>query len=226
MRRYLFLLALLAATGSFAQTARNESLRRELDSIYRTDQYYRALMGAKGAPADSLARVYQTTTEQLDFALWQRQSRIDSANLQRIEAIIARYGYPGRTLVDSPANEAAFYVIQHSPKIDTYLPLLKAAADKNELPFRLYAMMLDRSLMYAGKEQEWGTQGHGFEYLDSSSGKKAFRMIVWPVRDPASINERRRKAGFTLTVEENAARMGITYVPLTLQEVRRLKAGH
>lgn len=34
-----------------------------------------------------------------------------------------------------PSNEAAFYIIQHSTQIDNYLPTIKNAANKKELPF-------------------------------------------------------------------------------------------
>ncbi len=60
-------------------------------------------------------------------------------------------------MVDTPANEAAWYIIQHSNKIHQYIDLIKKAADEHELPFHLYAMMLDRDLMDLGKEQMYGT---------------------------------------------------------------------
>jgi hypothetical protein len=44
----------------------------------------------------------------------------------------------------------------------------------------------------------------------------------WPIRDPAHVNERRKKAGFEQTVEANAQRLGIEYRPLTLNDVKKL----
>jgi hypothetical protein len=137
----------------------------------------------------------------------------DSSGIRRIRTIIQRYGYPGKTLVGTPTNEAAFYVIQHSNSISRYLPLIKQAADKGELPFRLYAMMLDRHLMYTGKSQLYGTQGCGY------NGQPPF---IWPIDDPAHVNERRQKAGFDLSVEQNAQRMDIPYYVLTIEQVRKM----
>jgi hypothetical protein len=141
----------------------------------------------------------------------------------RVEAIIKQYGYPGKSLVGTPANEAAFYVIQHSDHIDQYIPIIKKAAEQKELSFTLYAMMLDRSLMYNRKEQIYGTQAKGFETIDKATGKKIFKMIIWPVQNPKTVNALRKKAGFDQTIEENAQRLGVEYEVLTLQQVKAMQ---
>ena len=40
--------------------------------------------------------------------------RTDSTNTQRISQIMSNHCYPGKSLVSTPTDEAAFYVIQHS----------------------------------------------------------------------------------------------------------------
>lgn len=217
----VILLVLLSCYQVNAQSGINVPLQRELDSIYKTDQYYRALIGYKRDPAkaDSLAAVYKIKREDLGDYLWRLQTASDSANLIRILEIIAQYGYPGKSLVGSPANEATWIVIQHAPDsvIRKYFPQIKVAGEKGELPFRLAAMMEDRLLMYEGKEQIYGTQATGY------SSKSGWTYFIWPIRDAAGVNERRRKAGFPETVEENAQRMNITYQVLTLEEARKLR---
>ena len=47
--------------------------------------------------------------------------KIDSINILEIEGIIKQYGYPSKSTVGEPANKAAFYVIQHSNKINKHL---------------------------------------------------------------------------------------------------------
>ena len=86
-----------------------------------------------------------------------------------------------------------------------------------------YAMMLDRSLMQKGKEQIYGTQGKGFEVIDNQTKEKKFMMIIWAIKNPTSVNERRKKAGFKSTVEENAKNMGIEYKVLTLEDCKKLQ---
>ena len=226
MKTLLTALSFLILLSGQAQKKINLALKNELDSMYALDQKYRAILSEDmERKADSLASAYHIQKKELSMYLWKLQTQIDSSNLHRIEAIIRQYGYPGRSLVDSPANEAAFYVLQHSKVIDSYLPLVEKAAMNKELPFRLYAMMLDRSLMYQGKEQIYGTQASGFQVTNTKSGQKEFVWLIWPIRDAASVNERRKAAGFDQTVEENARRLNINYKVYTLEEVQRMKEG-
>ena len=147
---------------------------------------------------------------------WTLQNHADSANVVFVEKLFKTYGYPGKTLVGEPANEAAWYVIQHSPKIDQYLPMMKRAAESKELPFRLYAMMLDRQLMNQHKEQIYGTQATSAAL---KNGEK-IGWYIWPIKDASGVNERRKKAGFDQTVEENAKRLGVDYKMIKIEDVK------
>lgn len=219
------LIGLLYSSFTYGQAQINAALKIELDSIYHVDQKYRELLFADvyKTKSDSIAASYNIPTSDLPNYLMNKMLKTDASNLLRIEEILNQYGYPGQSLVGAPANEAAFYVIQHSPRIDKYLQLIKEAADRKELPFRLYAMMLDRSLMQAGREQLYGTQATGFETLNAQTGKKEFKMIIWPIKNAGTVNKRRMEAGFDQTVEENAKRLGTTYEPFTLEQVKNMK---
>jgi len=95
------------------------------------------------------------------------------------------------------------------------LPVIKGAAERGELPYHLYAMMLDRYLMDNNKEQVYGSQG---AYRTLKNGKT--QWIIWPTKDAGSVNARRKKAGFDSTVEANAHALGITYRKISLKEIR------
>jgi hypothetical protein len=216
MKYFLLLICLLALpVDTYAQRVANPRLKYELDSLYRLDQIYREAMFAdnKQHVVDSLATALHLPGAEVQQKLIGLMMATDSSDIRRVRAIIQRYGYPGKTLVGTPTNKAAFYVIQHSNSIPRYLPLIKQAADKGELPFRLYAMMLDRHLMNMGKPQLYGTQGCGY------NGQPPF---IWPIEDPAHVNERRQKAGFDLSVEQDAQRMNIPYHMLTIEQVRQM----
>ncbi len=47
--------------------------------------------------------------------------------------------------------------------------------------------------------------------------------FIWPIKDPISVNERRKTAGFNQTVEENANSLGIEYKIFTLEEILKLQ---
>ncbi|MCE7043905.1 DUF6624 domain-containing protein [Dyadobacter sp. CY312] len=217
-------LFLIISSNSFGQNI-NTQLKKELDSMYVLDQKYRELMQIKQDPkkADSLAKVYRVNPEDLSDHLWNRQNAVDESNIERVEAIIKQYGYPGETLVGSPSNEAVFYVIQHSEKIDQYLPLVEKAAQEKQLPFKLFAMMKDRSLMQNEKEQIYGTQASGFSAINKETKKAEWTWIIWPIADPENVNKRRKEAGFDQTVEENAKRLNVDYKVLTIEEVNKMK---
>jgi hypothetical protein len=215
MKAFLICLCLLPLLTHAQRATINPRLKRELDSLYRVDQVYRAAMFANNKQhlIDSLAAALHIPADDVPPRLIGLMLQTDSTDIQRVRALIQRYGYPGKTLVGTPANEAAFYVIQHSSSIAHYLPLIKQAADQGELPFQLYAMMLDRQLMYLGKPQIYGTQGRNY------NGQPPF---IWPIEDAVHVNERRKKAGFALSVEDNAQRLHIPYQVLTLEQVQRL----
>lgn len=212
---YAALISSLALPAA-AQTKPNLRLKHELDSLYEVDQRYRAMLldPRINRNPDSLATALGVPKAELHATIVGRMQRADVTDLGRVQAILKQYGYPGQSLVGAPTNEAAWHVIQHAPAvIPQYLPLIKLAAEKGELPFPRYATMLDRQLMNDGKEQLYGTQVKGY------NGQPPF---VWPVQNPAQVNQRRQQAGFKSTVEENAALLGTSYRVLTLEDVAKM----
>ncbi|RAI77835.1 hypothetical protein HMF3257_33590 [Spirosoma telluris] len=168
---------------------------------------------------DSLTILYKVSRTKLAGALWAEQIKIDSSNLKRADVILKQYGYPGKSRVGVPTNEAVFYIIQHAHTVDGYLPAVKKAAEEGELPFHQYALMLDRSLMYAQKPQLYGTQVACRKLRESA----ASRCFVWPIDDYRNVNQRRKQAGLPLTVAENAVRVNASYDPsLTMESARKL----
>ena len=220
----LFCLGLVLATApAFAQIKLNLPLQRELDSILVQDQKYRYLMaGTRNGKADSLEITLHIAKGQLFIYALTNMQRVDSSNLRRIEAIVRRYGYPGKSLVGTPANETVWYVIQHSDKIPKYLPLIKAAAEQKEIPFWMYAQMLDRKLMDEGQAQVYGTQGASYNVRNKTTNQPETVFLIWPIKDAAHVDERRRQAGSSNTLAENAASLGIPYKPVSLNYAKQL----
>jgi hypothetical protein len=218
MKINVAILILLVPVIAACQPKINVTLKKKLDSIMIKDQLYRDTLSLLMDPlkGDSIAKTLSLTKGQASGRYWTKQDHLDSLNLVFIEGVIKKYGYPGKTLVDTPANEAAWYVLQHSPKIQQYIDVIKKAAENNELPFRLYAMMLDRQLMNDNKEQIYGTQ---ITCRDGKSGKN--ECFVWPIKDASTVNERRKKAGFAQTVEQNAQRLDVKYRVVTMAEIKQ-----
>lgn len=216
--RYLFVIVCACMSlSACGQNKFNPVLKRQLDSVAALDQYHREILSKLGDPAMAVqvAKLYHSTPDSLLTKLWKEQNKTDSLNVIFIEAVFKKYSYPGKTMVGIETSDAAWLVIQHSKDIPKYIPLIKAAAEKNELTFNKYAMMYDRYLMYQNKGQVYGTQCTSMQL---KSGKD--EMYVWPVQDAAHVNERRKKAGFTQTIEQYAVQMHIAYRVVKLDEVQ------
>lgn len=199
----------------------NFQLKEKLDSILYKDQTLRELFD------DNITSEWETKIlvefgipkEDIKAKYWSVVAKQDSLNLIEIEEVILKLGYPGKTLVGEPTNEAAWYVIQHSDKIEQYFPIIEKAGEGGELPMRLVAMMGDRLLMQKGKEQIYGTQVAGRKINFQNKEKEEWFQFVWPIKNPEKVNELRKKAGFDLTVEENASRLNVEYHSYTLKEI-------
>jgi hypothetical protein len=198
---------LFISNATFSQYKINVTLKKQLDSVMVMDQKYREVL---------THLIDSSTAESKHY--WGLQHRIDSLNVIFIEKVFKKFGYPGKTLVGEPTNETAWAVIQHSKKISKYLKIFKAAAQHKELPFHLYAMMLDRDLCDHNKEQIYGSQA-----VCMALKNKGRECFIWPIKDPKLVNKLRKDAGFDLTVEENATRLDIDYRVVKLSEIQGLK---
>ncbi len=201
----------------------NLELKKELSEIFYKDQIYRTMQDSAFSPKDielvAKRLKVNPTYFKNNYISWGMQQ--DPKNMEEIEKIISKYGYPGKTLVGEPENKTAFFVIQHSSKIPKYLPLIKKEAENGEINFTLYAMMQDRYLMQKGEEQIYGTQGYGFLRKDKSVD------LIWPIKNPEKVNELRKKAGFKQTIEEYAKDLygkDFQYKVYTLEEAKQLQA--
>ena len=212
----------LSAHSSIGKNRYNSILKKELDSITADDQRYREIMTLQpGIKRDSIARAFGILPDDVNNHFAGLQARLDSINLSRITSIFHKHGYPGKSMVGEPANESAYYVIQHSDRIGRYFPIIEKAGKNGELPFYLVAMMQDRLLKEEGKEQIYGTQYAGFASLDSVTKQQKIIWFLWPVNNYSQVNERRKAAGFKDSVAENAAAQGIELHVISLVEAKK-----
>ena len=188
------------------------------------DQSTRELLDPriKEARKSELLQSLGYTEEEFYSNPWGIMIKNDSINQQRVFKIISTYGYPGKSLVGEPTNRVAWSVIQHSSEIEKYLPIIKKAGEKGELPMTLVAMMEDRYLMQSGEEQIYGTQVYGGDITDDKTGEKRRVYIVWPIKNPEKVNERRESIGYKTTIEEYAEKMGVEYKILTIDQVEEM----
>jgi len=120
-------------------------------------------------------------------SLWEKQNKLDKENLIQLEAIIKKYGYPGKTLA-AHYSEVGFLVIQHSSlKVqERYLPLLKKLATEKEIHPSSVAMLIDRVHTTKGENQIYGTQ---------IKINKSGSISVPPIEDRKNVDSRRAAVG-------------------------------
>jgi hypothetical protein len=165
------------------------ALIRQLKRLSYLDQCYR------GMSMDSIRKQYgRGSKEELAFA--KKRNAQDSINLIEVNAIFKRYnGYPTKKQVGTKYVSTPFMVIQHDPndKQETYLPMLKAAAEAGDLNFKTLALLIDRVKVQKGKKQLYGTQ-----LFYNNASKK---YDISPVENPETLNDLRKSIGLG-TIED------------------------
>ena len=194
----VMLTALCATSISLAKAPTPKAMRVELEAMLDSDQRFRTEI-------QSLERKLGPETPEIK-ALWDRQSRIDQANMKRLAKFISARGWPGKSLVGEKATTAAFLILQHAdlPVQQRYLPLLRKAAANNELKPSRLALLEDRILVRTGQPQIYGSQlGR-----DPKTGLLAFS----PIEDEANVDKRREAVGLE-PLAEYAKGFGLVYPP-------------
>jgi len=130
----------------------NLELMEEFETIRFEDQRYRREM-------NDVEKKYGWKSPQMD-SLWTLQNRADSLNTSRIIELMDKMGYPGKSVVGDGHASTAFLVIQHADLEiqEKYLPMISAAADKEEVPWRSVALLVDRVEMRNERPQIYGSQ--------------------------------------------------------------------
>ena len=217
MKVILTIFLLSVTFSAFAQVTINQNLKKELREIDIKDQNLRKIFSIKKiyeSKSDSLRRVYKVDDVGVKAILAEKIKKSDSLNIIKIDSIIERFGYPGKSLVGESESYVAWEVIQHSVNPKKYVTLLKNAVDKNEIPFRLYALTFDRSLVYDKKPQIYGSQGKMVILKNNES-----QLIIWPIENPVTVNKLRKKAGFDESVKKYAKHLGIKYKVYTIDDI-------
>lgn len=178
-RSFLIFLFVCCIHFAWAQ-GYNKLLVTQLSEIDRADQQYR------GAPVSIAGKKYGWNSSQVN-ELMRKQGLADATNLAKVLKMIARYGYPGKTLVGEKYMSTAFMVIQHNDHAvqAEYLPLLTEAANKGELGWSSLALMVDRVKTGNGEKRVYGSQ-----LFEHDNVRQLF-----PIEDEANVNIRRAKIG-------------------------------
>ncbi len=202
LRLTLVMVAMLfGASSSVAQEVGDEKepeLRAELMRLVKDDQKirgefnkFRREHGLFGIDNKSLNEKLDKDSalkkEFQDLALQMQQ--FDDGRLVRMKEIIAKYGWPGRSLVGTEAATAAYLIVSHAVR-DVAFQRSALEAMKQLPPCEVentqLASLTDRVLLAEGKKQLYGTMI--FVKPDGTFAPN-------PIEDEANVDKRRAELG-------------------------------
>lgn len=161
--------AVEANVAAFEKTIEEPALRRELLALREEDQAARQAMIATSK----------------DQAARERVAAIDAKSTARMKAIVAKHGWPGKSLVGEDGARTAWLLVQHADQDRAFqkqcLALLEKAYKAGEAREIDYAYLLDRVAVGEGKPQRYGTQ-----FRDGGPQ---------PIEDEANVDARRKAIG-------------------------------
>ena len=181
MRLFLSIALIVSCGYTFGQTrAELDSLKILLEKVSVDDQKFR--LGW-----DSIILKYGINSPEF-IELVQKMNRQDSINMSIVGGIIDKYGWLSAEQISTEANSTLFMVIQHAPVEFQlkYLPVMKKAVDEKKAKASDYALLVDRTNMFQGKLQIYGSQ---FNY--DAKGN----IHIYPIFDEPQLNERRNSVG-------------------------------
>lgn len=116
---------------------------------------------------------------------------VDARTTGLMREIVARYGWPGKSLVGKDGAHAAWLLVQHSRDLgfqQQCLEKLELAVAQGEAQAVEHAYLYDRVAVNTGKPQRWGTQ------FDADHQP-------YPIEDAARVDERRKAIGLSSLAE-------------------------
>lgn len=182
MRQIIIVLQFLVPICCFGQTKFEcDSLTKLLEKVSADDQKYRQ------NEWDSTLQKYGINSKEF-IELIKKMNQQDSINMSIVSNIIDKYGWLGKEQISEEASEALFLVIQHAPLSSQlkYLPILKEAVGSKKAKATDYALLVDRTNMYQGKLQIYGSQLN----YDANGN-----LRIFPIVDEPNLDKRRKAIG-------------------------------
>jgi hypothetical protein len=181
MRNFLFVTLIFISIHSLGQTrAELDSLTILLEKVSIDDQKFRLGL-------DSIIQKHGINSPEF-IELTQKMNKQDSINISIVGGIIDKYGWLSAEETSTDANSALFFVIQHAPLESQlkYLPVMKKAVAEKKAKAADYALLVDRTNMFQGKFQIYGSQ-----FYSDATGN----IHIYPIFDEPNLNERRKSVG-------------------------------
>lgn len=139
-------------------------------------------------------------------ALWKLKFMVQEKSQKELEQLVAAYGWPEVKDVGAEAAMAAFLVAMHTNdgSQKKYLPMIRLACERKELPWVRYASIYDRCLYNENKPQKYGTHTR---YNEQTKAEELYML-----EDETKVDEWRKELGLE-PLSEYLAKSNIKYQP-------------
>ncbi len=132
------------------------STRERLERMGRLDQAVR-----EGLKKIDFATLTPSTSQEVGRLIGEALGSIDRANMEQLASMIPAEGWFTRGQYGAAASKAAMLIVQHAADLPTrkaLLPRLEPLARAGEIDGGDYAMLYDRTAIWDGGRQRYGTQ--------------------------------------------------------------------
>jgi hypothetical protein len=209
MRLTLFVVLALLPAGAYGlddakkaqakgPVPKEPALREELLDLQKEDQEVRGEvlkeLADMGITYGAKKTIKDPAKVKALLAPTRRLSDMDQKHVTRLNEILKKYGWPGKTLVGKDGAHAAFFLVLQAEKevaLQKRCLKLMKAAPKGEVESEDIAYLTDRVLVADKKKQLYGTQ------LQVKGGK----FMPLPIENEANVDKRRAEMGMS-TLEE------------------------
>jgi len=181
MRKILIIFLTIALSQSSAQTRHElDSLKSVLEKVSADDQRYRSGW-------DTAIQQYGLNSPKI-IGMIRQMNFQDSLDMKVVGAILDQYGWLSKDQTSDSANDALFLVLQHAtlPFQLKYLPLMERAVAAKKAKASDYALLVDRTNMFQGKLQIYGSQ-----VTYDARGN----IHLFPITDEPNVDRRRSEVG-------------------------------
>ena len=178
----LIFLLLSCSAIVFGQSKIDSALYKKLGAMFKEDQKWRI----------ESAKLYNNQKSDYDRATVDKNWAIaDKLNYDEAKNILAKYGYPGYSLVGEGGSSKFWAIVQHCdddvPFQQRVLLLMKKEVDRKNASGENYAYLKDRVLINLKQKQLYGTQG--------ITDPKTKKWAPLPISDAAHVEVRRKAMG-------------------------------
>jgi hypothetical protein len=202
MLYFVIVTCLLQSPQAETPAVREPGLMKEIQERVKKDQAARTevveLLKKQPMRADTdpkIREAYQAAMRKM----WQ----VDAENVRWLKEVVAKHGWPGKSMVGQQAAFSAWLLVQHCDRDRDFQELClekMKTLPKGEVEPRNIAYLTDRVLVGRGKKQLYGTQ------CSTNDGKS----VPLPIEDEANVEQRRKEMGLG-TLAAYLVQMNRTY---------------